>query len=255
MRDVITTRLREIEVREKVKILYAVESGSRAWGFAAKDSDYDVRFIYAHPFNWYLSLEVGREVIERPVFQKLDMSGWDIRKALKLFKNANPSVYEWLRSSIVYREENEVVRRLKDLVPKYYIPGSLLRHYVRMARGQYAAYLTGEDVHVKKYFYALRPLLACLWIEKKNSFPPIEFEKLFAAQKLAPELRREIEELLGRKRLGEESQVEKRIELLGDFINEKIHYFEQLTRSVRRERRAEGASLDELFREVVSNSH
>lgn len=251
IKDIVVTRLKEIETSEKVKILYAVESGSRAWGFAAKDSDYDVRFIYTRPLNWYLSLEDGQEVIERPLFQNLDIQGWDIKKALKLFKNANPALYEWLHSSIVYREERDVVKLLRDEVATYYSPGSLLRHYERMARGQHAAYLTGKEVHVKKYFYALRPLLACMWIEKENSLPPMEFEKIFAAQKLTPALRDEIEKLLRRKRLGEESQMEKRIELLDNFLEEKIRYFETKIKILQIKRQVETDSLDTFFRDIV----
>lgn len=56
MRLQILKRLTEIEQLEHVKILYAVESGSRAWGFASTNSDYDIRFIYMHPLEWYLSL-------------------------------------------------------------------------------------------------------------------------------------------------------------------------------------------------------
>lgn len=107
MNEIIQQKLVEIEEKYKVKILYAVESGSRAWGFPSKDSDYDVRFIYIHSAEWYLSIdpqEIGakRGVIEEPIDELLDISGWEITKALRLFRKNNPPLLEWLRSNIVY---------------------------------------------------------------------------------------------------------------------------------------------------------
>ena len=100
----------EIEQSENVTVLYACESGSRAWGFHSQDSDYDVRFIYAHPPDWYLSvdLEKKRDVIERPILDDLDVSGWDLRKSLQLFRKSNPPLLEWLDSPIVYRDRFDV---------------------------------------------------------------------------------------------------------------------------------------------------
>ena len=86
----IVNRLEEIERSESVRILLAVESGSRAWGFPSPDSDYDVRFLYARPRDWYLSIDARRDVIECPIEDVLDINGWDIRKALHLLLKANP---------------------------------------------------------------------------------------------------------------------------------------------------------------------
>lgn len=77
MKNTILSHLKTIETEEHVRILYACESGSRAWGFPSADSDFDVRFIYIHPRDWYLSIEQQREVIERPVDGQLDINGWD----------------------------------------------------------------------------------------------------------------------------------------------------------------------------------
>src|SRR5947209_3872560 len=115
MKDKIIAKLYEIEKEQSVKILYAVESGSRAWGFASKDSDYDIRFIYVHPIDWYISIEEKRDVIEYPVKDLLDFSGWDIRKALQLYKKSNPPLYEWLVSPIVYLEHGNFAQQLRDL--------------------------------------------------------------------------------------------------------------------------------------------
>ncbi|TSC85791.1 MAG: putative nucleotidyltransferase [Microgenomates group bacterium Gr01-1014_7] len=128
IRGKIINKLKEIEDKKQVKILYAVESGSRGWGFESEDSDYDIRFIYAHPLDWYLSIENKKDVIELPIIDKLDISGWDIKKALKLFKNSNPPLYEWLKSPIIYLEEGEFAQRLRALMPKFYSPISSIHH-------------------------------------------------------------------------------------------------------------------------------
>ena len=106
MRQIILRELANLEKEHQVKILFACESGSRAWGFPSQDSDYDVRFIYLHPQDWYLSIEVERkrDVIELPISDDLDITGWDLRKALQLFKKTNPPLLEWLGSPIIYAE-------------------------------------------------------------------------------------------------------------------------------------------------------
>jgi predicted nucleotidyltransferase len=100
----ILEQLEQIEQEEQVTILYACESGSRAWGFPSQDSDYDVRFIYLHKPEWYLSIYDKRDVIERPINNMLDINGWDLRKALNLFRKSNPPLLEWLQSPIQYKE-------------------------------------------------------------------------------------------------------------------------------------------------------
>jgi predicted nucleotidyltransferase len=98
----ILEELKRIEKEEGVRILYACESGSRAWGFPSKDSDYDVRFIYIRPVDWYVSIYDKRDVIERPISDMLDINGWDLRKALNLFRKSNPPLLEWLKSTMPF---------------------------------------------------------------------------------------------------------------------------------------------------------
>jgi len=129
----IQARLQELEQEERVRIFYACESGSRAWGFPSADSDYDVRFLYIHPQNWYLGIDVKRDVIERPSNDLIDLSGWDIRKALKLFRKSNPPLLEWLNSPIIYQQRLDIVDKIKTLMPEYYSPKSCLYHYLHMS--------------------------------------------------------------------------------------------------------------------------
>jgi len=178
IRQQIVEELSKIEQEEEVRILYACESGSRAWGFPSKDSDYDVRFIYVRPESWYLSIFEKRDVIEHPISGMLDINGWDLKKALNLFRKSNPPLLEWLQSPIVYREIPDVTEQIRMISPLTFSPRSCIYHYLHMAKGNYREYLQGEQVKVKKYFYVLRPILACFWIEKRGTMPPIEFERL-----------------------------------------------------------------------------
>jgi len=105
----IMSELRSIETREDVRILFAIESGSRAWGFASPDSDFDVRFVYVRRQDWYLSLTPGRDVIELPLVGDDDINGWDIRKALNLALKPNPVLLEWLSSPVQYIWDADIV--------------------------------------------------------------------------------------------------------------------------------------------------
>jgi len=126
------------------------------------DSDYDVRFIYVRPREWYLSFDVERrrDVIEYPIVDEIDCSGWDLRKALYLFTRTNGALLEWLNSPIRYIEAGSLASRLRTLVPKAINTVALCYHYSHMARGNAREYLIKDKVRLKKYFYVLRPLLA-----------------------------------------------------------------------------------------------
>ncbi len=218
----IQTRLQELEQEERVCIFYACESGSRAWGFPSADSDYDVRFLYIHPQNWYLGIDVKRDVIERPSNDLIDLSGWDIRKALKLFRKSNPPLLEWLNSPIIYQQRLDIVDKIKTLLPEYYSPKSCLYHYLHMAEGNFREYLKGEIVWVKKYFYVLRPILACKWIEAGYGVVPMEFEVLVDRIVTSRELKEAIKELLGRKKGGQELDKGPKIPIIAEFVEAEL---------------------------------
>ncbi|WP_028560296.1 nucleotidyltransferase domain-containing protein [Paenibacillus pinihumi] len=252
MRARIQTELLAIEQEEQVRILYACESGSRAWGFPSRDSDYDVRFIYIRPAKWYLSIFEGRDVIERPVDGLLDVNGWDLKKALRLFRKSNPPLLEWLHSPIQYMEQYSVAEQIRKLSPLAFAPKSCMYHYLNMAKGNYRDYLQGEQVKIKKYFYVLRPVLACAWIEQFNTMPPLEFPLL--VQTLlqdGSQLRVEIEELLVRKRAGEELDKGTRIGILNDYLEERITYYDQLAASMEAAAADQDEQLDQLFLSAI----
>ncbi|SFE13350.1 hypothetical protein SAMN05216378_2440 [Paenibacillus catalpae] len=248
----IEAELARIEEEDNIRILYACESGSRAWGFPSKDSDYDVRFLYVRPVECYLSIRERRDVIERPISGMLDINGWDLRKALALFSKSNPPLLEWLQSPIRYMEPYTTAERIRSFSTATFSPKSCMFHYLHMAKGNYREYLQGDTVRVKKYFYVLRPLLACSWIEKYNEMPPMLFEEL--VEDLIPgdsELYDIIQRLLLRKRAGEELSMEPRIQQLNDYLEGQILYFEQAAKGLDTAEGLTDEQLDKLFRDAL----
>jgi len=249
----IQTNLEEIESQFEVKILYACESGSRAWGFPSADSDYDVRFLYVHPQAWYLAvnLEQKRDVIEEKVEDNLDMSGWDLRKALKLFYKSNPPLLEWLGSPIIYLEKYTTAQQLRELAATYYNPIASMYHYLHMAQGNNRDYLQGERVWVKKYFYVLRPLLAVIWLERGYGVVPTEFEKLVNRLVEDGELKQQIAALVVAKKAGDELDRGPRIPVISDFINSEMARLEQKQFVAALEKQPI-ETLNELFRSALT---
>ena len=197
--------LTRLETERNVRVLYACESGSRAWGFASQDSDYDVRFLYVHRREWYLSIEMGRDVIEEPLTDQLDVSGWELRKALRLLRKSNPPLLEWMKSPMVYHRNPDFTREFEELAGMFYSPCRCFAHYLHMASGNWKSYLEGRDqVILKKYFYVLRPLLACRWIERSLGQVPMLFQELVDAVLDEREVRLALEALLVLKRAGDE---------------------------------------------------
>jgi predicted nucleotidyltransferase len=249
MNKIIEATLLQVQEDQGFKIVYACESGSRAWGFPSQDSDYDVRFLYVHPPHWYLSVDVEDkpDVFERPITDELDVSGWELRKALKLLKKSNPPLLEWLNSPIVYMEAIDVVRRLRDLVPAFYSPIACAYHYLHMAEGNYREYSRGDTVWRKKYLYILRPLLAIGWIEKEDSAVPMEFRILVDRLVSDSGLRRAIDNLLEAKKSGKELDRGPAIPELNAFIDSELRRLEtELPKRVNP--KADIERLNEVFR-------
>lgn len=177
----INATLAQVEAEHAVKILFACESGSRGWGFASPDSDYDVRFIYTHQPDWYLTVFPGRDVIELPISEVYDVSGWDLRKALGLLRNGNATLVEWLSSPVVYHADPGFLGAIRAAAEQVSRPDRSFHHYLHMAKKNYREYLQGEMVRLKKYLYVLRPLLACIWIEQQRGAVPMRFQDLVDA--------------------------------------------------------------------------
>jgi predicted nucleotidyltransferase len=222
MRAQILGCLRQIEVDHDVTVLFACESGSRGWGFASPDSDYDVRFIYVNRLSWYLTVDAGRDVIEQPISGDLDVNGWDLRKTLQLLRSSNPTLLEWLRSPIVYREEAGTVARLRALAEGGFSAVRGYHHYVSMAKKNFREHLRGEVVRYKKYLYVLRPLLAARWIHEGRGVPPMRFAALAQATLDDPALLDEINRLLEVKMQAGEAATSPRWVGIHDFIESEL---------------------------------
>jgi predicted nucleotidyltransferase len=200
MRARIAAALDAIEREQGVRILLAVESGSRAWRFPSVDSDYDVRFLYVHPAMDYLSVEPPREVIERPEQGLLDIGGWDLRKALRLALRSNAVLLEWLASPVRYREDAATREAIAALARDAGQLPWLAYHYDRQARRSWEEIrATGAAPRLKAYCYALRSTLALAWVRGRGEPPPMDLPALLQGLELAPALRDAAAALVARK--------------------------------------------------------
>jgi uncharacterized protein len=228
IRSEILHRIDAAEREHSVRILYAIESGSRSWGFASPNSDYDARFVYVHPRDWYLSvdLEEKRDVIEYKIIDEIDINGWDLRKALRLFAKSNPAFIEWIQSPIVYRDPFDFAQRCRDVLPMIYNCERGSYHYRSMAKTNYRGYLRADLVPLKKYFYVLRPLLSVRWIEAYQTAPPIEFAKLLHLISDRRDLLAAIDELLDRKKHAPEMGLAAQVPTIHSFIEQELERLE-----------------------------
>jgi len=221
--------LAQVEAERNVRVLFACESGSRAWGFASRDSDHDVRFLYVHRRDWYLSVEDRRDVIEQPIADDLDVSGWELRKALRLLRKSNPPLLEWLKSPVVYRHDPVFAAEFGALATEFYSPRRCFAHYLHMAFGNWRDYLRGRgEVSLKKYLYVFRPLLACRWIERQLGQVPMLFAQLVEGVLDEADVRLALDELVARKQAGDELAVAPPVEALSRFIEAELPRLEAL---------------------------
>ena len=258
MRDIekeIQNSLDEIEKKYQVRILLAIESGSRAWGFASPDSDYDVRFIYMHKPEDYLRIDSIKDAINWQLDEVLDINGWDLKKALFAFAKGNPNIIEWANSPIIYRKAEEW-DEIKNIALKYFSEKAALYHYYGTAMSTYQKFLTGEMVRYKKYFYALRPLLCCRWIERYHQIPPVEFQKLLGMfdgteEGLDDTLYQSIQDLLSRKKVTEEKDLNPQMPVIIDFIREECLRQKQISEATKDDHRKDYTEINEAFRRVL----
>jgi predicted nucleotidyltransferase len=222
MRATIEGQLAALEQRHRVKVLFACESGSRGWGFASPDSDYDVRFVYVNRLPWYLAVDAGRDVIEQPISGDLDINGWDLRKALQLLRESNPTLLEWLRSPVVYRQEPGWTERLRALAEEGFSPVRGYHHYVAMARKNRREHLDGDVVRYKKYLYVLRPLMAARWIREGRGAPPMRFADLASQTVTDRAVLDEVNALLEVKMRVGEAATSPRWQRLHDYIDAEM---------------------------------
>jgi hypothetical protein len=242
--------LEKIQEDRKVKILFACESGSRGWGFASPDSDYDVRFIYMHPKDWYLSIDDRKDVIEQPVNDLLDVNGWDIRKALRIFRKSNAVLFEWLQSPVIYMEEKNVRSELLEFGREYFSPRAAIHHYLGLVNNAYASVKEKPQMKLKKYFYIIRSILAARWITDYNEIPPMEYSKLLPLiqdQTIIDIL----EDLLRQKSSATEADTIDTILPLHAFIDKQIVHCEDKVKMIKAVNQ-DSTRLDQYFRKLIA---
>jgi uncharacterized protein len=247
MEKKILEKLKEIEQTKNVEILFACESGSRAWGFASPDSDYDIRFIYKHDFDYYLSLWEKPDVIEFMTEDDLDGSGWDLRKTVKLLAKSNAPLLEWLFSPVVYYENEAFATQMRDLAKQCFSPIACLHHYLGTTKN-FMDVCEQEHVKLKSYFYALRTALAGKWIIENNSFPPVDFLELLLIAPL--NVQEKIKELMAIKALQNEIYLHPKEVLITDFLLETVK-FNQENASRLGSGKKMSEELDEVFRRMI----
>ena len=249
MLNTIKEKLRQIEERENIRILHAVESGSRAWGFASPDSDYDVRFIYLRPKEYYLRLDKTRDVIEWQLDDTLDINGWDLKKALGLLHKSNPTLFEWNISPIVYKTSDEWAE-ISSVIESYFNKKAMLYHYLSTAKSNRSIFLRNERVIYKKYFYMLRPILACEWIMAEGTPPPMLFKTLMEKHLddgLLPEVLRLLSIKTSMTDMGEGC----RIAPIDEYINREIEKIEGCAKGLPNAENLGWERLNELFLKLL----
>lgn len=200
----IMKHLHDVEREHDVKILLSVESGSRAWGFESANSDWDVRFIFVHKPQWYFSIVKQRDVIENMYDDGVDLAGWDLKKTLALLRQSNPSLFEWLHSPIVYHSDDEFMRRIREVESVYFNSTRAMYHYNHIYRTHDGRYMQRDKCKRKVFFYYLRGILGCMWIDKNHTLPPVAFKELVEGTVDDKGLRDKIDGLIQIKKSGKE---------------------------------------------------
>lgn len=248
--ELVRMKIREIEEKENIRVLHVIESGSRAWGFESPDSDYDVRFIYVREKDFYLSLRDTKDFIDWELNDVLDINGWDIKKALQHFHKSNATLFEWSNSPVVYYTTEEWSRLYQDIASQYFSCKSSMYHYYGTANKNYHEYLMEDMVKYKKYFYVLRPILACKWIQEKKCPPPVLFDKLVNSV-LEDDMKKAIEDLLAKKMQMSESDKAPKVEKINQYIEMNLAYYKTLLEEMKDDRKRDWEPLEKAFIELV----
>lgn len=250
MQEKIIPLLHQLEQEKNIQILYACESGSRAWGFPSPDSDYDIRFIYRHSRNWYLSLQEKKDTIEFMKGELLDGNGWDIRKVLRLLYKSNASLHDWLFSPVIYLAGDKRIEDLRALARELFLPKKAMHHYLGIAKGMLEREFKTPKVKIKKYFYVIRPVLAAHWIAETLAIPPVDFHELLPSIQEEKAVYVAIQRLLEEKEGAKEGQRIARIPELDQFIEQQMENLEKAAQAMdRRENTYE--ALDTFYQKYI----
>lgn len=246
-------RLAILEDERQIRVLYACESGSRAWGFASTDSDYDVRFLFARPVEQYLKLRPPVDAFDEQIVDDFDFGAWDIRKTCELMRKSNPPLLEWLDSPFVYLANTEVVSRLRTLRDVYFDPKKTVYHYLSMTNNVWRTHLSGEANPVrKKYLYALRPLACIAYIEANHAMAPTRFSDVLRGIAWPAEVMKHVDQLIEDKQHSREIGTAPANEVLNAHIEKSLAEVETIAEKLKPNSEST-AQLDQLICDVILN--
>jgi uncharacterized protein len=233
------------------RILYACETGSRGWGFASPDSDFDIRFIYVFPQERYLQLREPQEQIST-IFEDsgevLDFNGWELRKTLRLLSGANASPYEWLQSPIIYDNIDNFRSSLWDIAGLYHSPRSAIHHYLGICHNSLKSGIEGDSINIKKYFYVLRPLLAAKWAADRRTVPHMQFAPLLAQIPADTAFRKAVAQLWMEKERAPEGAMTPLVPAIQDFISTEMEHCKSVAEQMEK-RHVDTQALDVFFKQ------
>lgn len=249
MKETIDEKLREIEAQHNIRILLACETGSRGWGFPSPDSDYDVRFIYVHEPDWYISVVEKEDHITVPINDELDITGWELRKSLQLLLKHNAALMERLQSPIVYNEVKGFKEEFLALAQADFSSISMMHHYLSMAKG-YFEKCSGNEVKLKSLFYGIRSTMAAHWILTYQTLPHMVLEKLMPVVHDKPELVQRIRELVQLKSGQNESYMHHAEPLIMDYLAKTIQACDEAIQALPG-KKYPAAAMDNLLRKYI----
>ena len=228
MKNKIQQICKDLEKQNDIKIIFAVESGSRLWRIDSKNSDYDVRFVFVRPIDDYLRINKLKDVIEYNG-ENIDVVGFDLYKYSKLLMTSNPTVIEWLLSDIVYYGKQP--KELLTFIHKNFNPAAIFYHYISMCKQNYLKYIKSKNkITYKKYLYAMRGLLNALWVKKLKEIPPINFNINLQQRELLPEkIRERLLKIIALKKNGKEEEIVENSKIFDNFIEKQLKTLEAPT--------------------------
>ena len=251
IKEMIMQKLMETEIRYNVKIPFAIESGSRGWGFASPDSDYDCRFIYVHRKDWYLSVLKKKDIIEYAAGPVFDVNGWDLKKVLQHIIKSNAVMFEWLSSNGIYIKDEYITHLLQGTAENFFNPIAVSYHYLSLAKNQLAQLITEDEAKLKHYFYILRPLANLNYIHQYSKMPYMEYDRTLAETEVAREIFAAINELQAIKAVAEESYKIKQNEQLLNYFRQEIELFTERLKRMKFAKNRNYEQVDTVFREII----
>jgi len=253
IKESIIDKLQHIEHSYDVKIPLAIESGSRGWGFAAANADYDCRFIYVHKAERYLSILEMDEFIEYELDETYDIKGYDLKRVLKYIMKSQATINEWLSSNVVYIKNDPITNRLSELAADFFNPIPVSHHYLSLARKMLAEITATDEAKIKKYFYILRPIANLNYIRQYGKMPYMEYNKTLDATNPPSNVATAIKALKEQKAARLEHDKIPQHTFLIDYFNSEINSFEGVLKEMEHEKNTDYTSPDEAFRKIIKD--